>query len=511
MAVGASRWQIVRQLLVESVLLASVAGVVGLALSLLGVRLFRQSVEGTGPPYWLQFEMDVRSFAVFAAVCLTTALVFGLAPALHTSNLNVNETLNESGRGGGGTMRARRWAGVLVVSQLALALVLLTGAGLMMRTFLAQVRQDVGIDTAGLLRMRFDLTEQNYPSREQRAVFFQQLDDRLASTPGLTATLASTSPQGGGGVRDITIEGRPEPQGAPRPSVTFMVVGGRYFDTLGVRMLRGRALTATDRGDVETPAVVNQRFVAQHFPAEDPIGRRVRIWHPPGQLSGPEWAGGPPEWATIVGVAPNIRQRDPADQQLDAFDPILYVPFASNPQTFTTVLVRSTADASVAAAQLREVIGALDPDLPLFDVETVDQALAENRWPIRVFGSMFAIFAVVAMVLAVVGLYGVTAYSVSQRTREIGVRVALGAQAQQVWWLVTRRASIQIGIGLVLGLGGAIAAGRVLQGSLIRVSGTDPVTLAAVPAMLVLVGLGASLIPARRAMQLDPVAALRHE
>jgi predicted permease len=509
MAVGASRWQIVRQLLVESLLLSVIAGVIGFGLSVVSVRLFTRAVTGTGEPYWLDFTMDPGVFAFFAAVCLGTALIFGLAPALHTSGLNVSGTLNESGRSGTGTMRARRWAGALVVGQLALALVLLTGAGLMMRTFLAMFQLDTGIPTAGLVRMRLDLTEQKYPSAPDRVAFYQRLDERLASAPGLRATVASGAPRDGAPAHELSIDGRRNPEGTPRPTVTFMTIGRRYFDTLGARAVRGRDFGVGD-GASEPIGIVNERFAELHFPNEDPIGRRIRLTPTGGPPTGPLAADVGEREIRIVGVAPNIRQRDPGGT-IDAFDPIVYVPYASNPLPFATILVRSEADGGVVAAQLRQQVAALDPDLPVFDVMTLDEALASDRWPLRVFGGMFGIFALVALVMATVGLYAVTSYSVAQRTREIGVRVALGARAREIWLVITRRAAVQLAIGLLVGMAGAVGMGRLLQGILVRVSATDPVTLTLVPAVLVLVGFVACLIPARRAMRLDPVAALRHE
>ena len=499
MAIGASRWRIIRQLLVESLLLATTAGAIGLALSVAGVRLFRNAVTGTGEPYWLDFTMDLRVFAFFALACLGTAVIFGLAPALQTANTRLSETLNESGRGTAGTRGARRWASALVVVQLALAPVLLSGAGLMMRTLLESYRTDVGITTAGLVRVRLSLPDQEYPDPARKAQFYRQLEERLAAAPNLKAALASTAPQEGAAFREVSFDGRSEGAAGTRPIAGMMTIGLRYFDTLGVSLLRGRDFTSADGGTSETPGIVNARFVEMHFADTDPIGRRIRLWPAGGPVEGPEWV-------TVIGVAPNVRQRDVDGGD---FDPIVYVPYASNPLTFTSILVRSPSDLSLVASQLREHVQAMDPDLPLFEIVTIDELLAEDRWPFRVFGSMFTVFAVIALVITAVGLYAVTARSVSQRTREIGVRMALGAEAREVWWIVTRRVSIQIAIGLAIGMIGALGVGRLLQGTLVRVSPTDPITMIGVPALLVMVGLLASLVPARQAMRLDPVAALR--
>ncbi|MBI4263064.1 MAG: ABC transporter permease [Acidobacteria bacterium] len=423
MAIGASSWHIVRQLLVESVLLAATAGAIGLGLSVAGVRLFTRAVTGTGEPYWLQFTMDLRVFGFFAALCLGTAVLFGLAPALHAARTNVSETLNESSRGAAGALRARRWAGALVVLQLALAPVLLTGAGLMMRTLIASYQADPGIDTSGLLRLRLVLGSQAYPRPEQHAQFYRQLEDRLASIPNARATLAHAAPLEGATPREVSFDDRPEPPAGTRPVVSILTIGLRYFDTLGVRLLQGRDFAPSDTGAGETPAIVNARFASLHFPGVDPSGRRIRL----------TTTGTPdptePEWVTIVGLAPNIRQRGTED--LD-FDPIVYLPYSANPLTWTSILVRSESDWALVTSQLRDHVRAIDADLPLFDIVTVDDLFWRELWPIRVFGSMFAVFALIALVTAGIGLYAVTARSVAQRTRELGVRMALGAPAAEI-------------------------------------------------------------------------------
>jgi predicted permease len=503
MAIGASRWQIIRQLLIENLLLSTVAGLVGFALAVFGIRMFTRAVTGTGEPYWLDFSIDASVFAFFAAVCIGTAILFGLVPALHTSHLNVSEMLNESGRGAAGTLRARRWAGVLVVVQLALAPILLAGASLMMRTLLQAYQEDGGVDPEGLVVMRLDLSDQRYATREARTDFYRLLDERLATTPGLRATLASNAPSGGTAVREVSFAGREDPPQAQRPRASLMTIGARYFETLGVRVVRGREFGLSESSG-QVPAIVNERFAAVHFPGQDPIGQRIRLTAP---VQGPSPTP-TPEWVSVIGVAGNIRQRDMPD---GTFDPIVYIPRQANPEGFATILARSTADVGVVAQQVREAILALDADLPVFDVRTLQEIRWLNTWPFRVFGTMFSTFALIAFFLASIGLYAVTARSVAQRTREIGVRMALGAEARAIWWVVTRRASIQLAIGLVIGMAGALAIARLLLGVLIEVSPTDPVTFVGVPLLLAGVGVIASLVPARRAMRLNPVAALRHE
>ncbi len=504
-SLGASRWRIVRQLLVESVLLSIISGMLGLALASVGVRLFDAATQDVGKPYWIQFTMDARVIAFFAAVCLGTGILFGLAPALHASSADVYEVLKDGGRSGTSGVRARRWTSMLIVAELALTLVLLAGAGLMMKSFLTLYRLDLGIETAHLLTMRLVLPNQKYGTPELRRAFHERLDQRLAGIGGITAATVTTNmPFGGGAGRQLEIDGRPPPAGEQPPAVTLVSIGPRYFDTIGVRLARGRDFDAVDGTAGHDSAIVNQRFVAMHFGTEDPIGRRIKL-----NNDGPAPPGTPPpSWVTIVGIAPTVRQMNVREV---APDPVVYLPLRADAPVFAMLMIRARRDAATLTSLAREEVRAIDQDLPVFGILTMDQQLAQQRWPFRVFGSMFAIFAVIALSLSSVGLYAVTAYSVAQRTQEIGVRVALGAQAAQVWWLVMRRAIVQLVVGLTIGIGGAIGVGKLLESLLVQTGTRDSATLTSIVALLVFVSLSASFWPARRATRLDPVQALRYE
>ena len=455
-SLGATRWRIVRQLLVESVLLSIISGLLGLALAYVGVRLFDAATQDVGKPYWIQFTMDAQVFAFFAAVCLGTGIVFGLAPALHVSKTDLNEVLKEGGRSGSSGMRARRWTSVLIVAELALTLVLLAGAGLMMRSFLKLYSLDVGVETSHLLTMRLALPNQKYPTPEQRRAFYDRLDQRLAGIAGIqAATIATNMPLGGGTPRLLAIDGHQPTDGEQPQTVTQVTIGARYFETMGLRILRGRVFDDLDGTPGHDTAIVNQRFAAMHFGGEDPIGRRIKL-----TPDGPALPGPAPAWLTIVGISPTIRQRNVQEAQPD---PVVYLPLRAQAPAFAMLLIRAQRDAASLTSLVREEVRAIDPDLPLFGILTMDQQLAQQRWAFRVFGSMFAIFAVIALALSAVGLYAVTAYSVAQRTQEIGVRMALGAQAAQVWWLILRRAIVQMAIGLAIGIGGALGVGKLLE------------------------------------------------
>jgi predicted permease len=497
MSIGATRSRIVRQLLIESLLLALAAGAVALGLAAVGIRIFWQIVSNVAdpPPFWLRFPIDGTVFAFLAAVCLGTSVLFGLVPALHASRTSLVEVLNEGGRGGTGHRRSRRWTGALVVGQLALTLVLLTGAGTMMRNLWQLVRMDAGVDTSQLVRMGLDLPASEYRTPEQRRLFYAQLTDRLTARPGIEASLATSIPASPGPEGGVLFDGTAEPPVEQRPRVSIVTVSGGYFETVGARLLSGRSFTTDDGLPGRETAVVNRRFVEAYLGGPDPLGQRIRLATDAG-------------WLTIVGVAANVRQRTTGSGD---FDPVVYLPVAANPPARTNIIVRSNDGLPRIAAVLREEVRALDANLAIYDIRTVDEHLAMSRWAQRVFGSMFAIFAGIALLLAIVGLYAVTAYSAAQRTQEIGVRIALGARSRQVWWLVTRRASWQLGAGLLLGTAGSAAVIRMVPAMLTGGSAGGATTLGAVAVLLLAAGLVASFIPARRAMRLDPVAALRQE
>jgi putative ABC transport system permease protein len=504
-AIGASRWQVVRQLLTESVLLAFVAGELGLLLSVAGIRWFDSELQNVGRPWWMVFTMDWRTFGVLFGVCVVTGVLFGLAPALHVSRTNVNETLKEGGRSGSTGIRARRWANGLIVAQLALTLVLLAGAGFMMRSFYEMYNREIGIDTSRVLTMQLILPVRKYPTTESRTKFMEQAEERLSAAPDIEAvSIATNVPGGGGGSRQIEFAGRTDVAENERPSITLLSVGSHYFDAVGARVLRGRAFNESDGLPGRESAIVNQRLVDMHFKGGNPIDSQIRFASTgPGQPAS--------EWLTIVGVAPNVRQR--MDNQSAEADPIVYITHRQNP-TLTagmTLIARTRAGAAGAGLTLREAMRAVDPDQALFNLRTLDEVMGQQRFIYRVFGTMFSVFAGIALILAAVGLYAVTAYAVTQHTREIGVRVVLGAAPAQVIALFLRRGAVQLGIGLVIGVAGAFGVGRLLQALLVQTSPRDPLTLVSIVALLTIVAAVACIVPARRATRLDPLRALRHE
>jgi putative ABC transport system permease protein len=506
MAIGAGRGQIVRQLLLESLLLAALAGAAGWGFALMALRVISRALGygDVGLPYWITFTPDGRVLAFSIGISLATVLLFGLVPALQASNVRIAHILREGGGGATGTRRMRRWAHGLVVFQLALTPMLLVGGGLMMRSIVAQYEMDAGVDTNRILWARLDLPNATYPTPEDRLRFYQQLDERLAKVPGLVAGMVSHPPFGGGAGRNLWRDDETVAATARRQRVLLVTTGPRYFETFRRTIVRGSELLLLEAARGGAPVVLNAWLARTVFPGEDPIGRRIRLTLPDGTSPGPEWF-------TIVGIAPDIRQNSTADDS--GRDGVVYMSYAANPMPQAGIVARSDADPSVVVTILRDQVRAIDPDLPLFEVLRLDDLLAgsDERVGLRVFGTMFVIFAGVALLLSTVGLYAITAYGAAQRTREIGVRVALGAQAAHIWWLVTRGAARQLALGLLIGMVGAIGIGQLLESVLVGTAAVDPVTLLAVGGVLAIVSLSACLLPARRAMRLNPTAVLRYE
>lgn len=517
-SLGATRWRLVRQLFIESLLLTAVAGAVSFVLALYGVasytRLMGQMMGDVGPrPFWLNFAVDGPVYAFLAAACLGTALLFGLAPALHASRPDTRR-LRDGGPGSIGHAPARRWTDVLMVVELALTLVLLAGAGLLLRSFLAVQNAGRAFDTSSIVTAQVTLSTQKYPQPAHVKQFFQRLDERLGAAPQLSAaTVASDIPMRTtiNAQRQMTIEGRATVPDTDLPSVAYVYVGPRYFQTLRIPIVRGRDLTAQDGAPGHEGVIVNQRLVSMFFQNGDPIGQRIR-------LANPASATAPRPWFTIVGVVPSVPQIVVRERP----EPLVYVPVGGEPapHRFVSVLARADLPRADVVAAVKDAIREADADLPAHLIRTMDEVMAESYWQYRVFGSIFGLLATIAIVLASVGLFAMTAHGVVRRTPEIGVRVALGARAAQVVWLLVRRTVVQLAIGLSLGLAGAMSVGGLLarhradpfaDSFLVNTAPGDPLALGVVSALLVAVTLAASAWPARRATRIDPVAALRSE
>ena len=362
-ALGASRWRVVRQLLIESVMLACLAGVAGFGLAVAGVSWFDAATQDVGKPYWMEFTMDGTVFAFIAAVCLATGVLFGLAPALHVSKTDVNAVLKEGGRGGSGGLRVRRWTRALIIAELALTLVLLAGAGFMVRSFLVMYQMDPGLETSRLLTMQIYLPLTKYPEVGPRTELFRQFEERLRGISAIEASaMATAAPLSGGGQRPLAIDGRPTPVDVEPPVVTTVSVGDDYFDTLGLALLSGRVFTDSDGRPGQQAAIVNRRFVAIHFPDEDPIGRRIKL-----NLQSPAPDTPEPAWLTIAGIAPDVRQNGLREPETD---PVVYTPHRTESPRSGILILRTAGDPGpglggdhvdlVAATQTRHRAGVVN-------------------------------------------------------------------------------------------------------------------------------------------------------
>jgi putative ABC transport system permease protein len=499
-ALGATRWRIVRQLLVECGLLAAAAGTLGFGFAFVGVWLFASAVAGITFPYYIQWTMDGRVGLFIAAVCLGTAVLAGFLPAVQASQLAGNRSLKEGEKTATSGLGRRRMITALLTIEVALTMVLLAAAGLMMRSFLAVYRADAVVDAARVVAMRLSLPTDKYQTAEQRTAAYRRLEERLDTIAEVSSrAFANVVPFAGGPSRQMSVDGRRPLPGESQPIVSYVRIRGSYFDTLGLRLLRGRTFTDRDALPGSESAIVNQRLATLFFPNDDPIGRRICL------TETNTAATLPAACATIVAVSPTVRQ-----QYFQEIDPVVYVPAPADASDLTLmVATRSSRDA--VASRLRAEVFALDEGIASNAVMPLEQAMTGSRWGHRVFGGMLTAFAFVGLLLGAVGLYAVTAVAVVQRTQEIGVRMALGAQSGAVVRLFVTRALLPVGLGIGVGLVGALAIGRVLQRFLIQTSPTEPVILVGIALLMAAVSFAAAFFPARRATGLDPLAALRFE
>jgi predicted permease len=502
-ALGAGRARLVRQLLTESALLALAGGVVGLLLAIWGLdALIALSPEDI--PRLDQVGVDARVLVFTLAISLLTGFAFGLVPALQASKPDMNETLKEGGRGSTGGIQGKRVRGLLVVSEIALSLVLLIGAGLLIRSFVRLQKFDLGFNPNNLLTMRLQLPGTKYREEKQFVDFYQQLFQRMRSVPGVESVGATSSifltdtPNS----TNFSIEGRPAFTDAESIEVPLDAVTTDYFKVMNIPLLRGREFDGHDQIGSPLVAIINETFARRFFPGEDPIGKRFLYGRP----QGPN-----PPWRTIVGVVADVR-RTGFDKDVR---PETFLPQDQEPDNALTVVARTASNPASFAGALRDQVWAVDKDQSVFDIKTMDETLSEMTSQRRFTMLLLSIFAAVALILAAVGIYGVISYSVTQRTHEIGIRIALGAERRDVLRLVVGQAMTMTSVGVVAGLGAsfllAFVLKRLMSGLLYGVSATDPVTFALIPLALVGVALGASLVPARRATKVDPMVALRYE
>jgi predicted permease len=496
-ALGAGRWRIVRQLMTENMLLAVLGGVLGVLLAWWGLRLL-VDLSPANLPRLENIRLDGRVLWFTLGLSLLTGLIFGLAPALQATNLKLSETLKEGGRtgavGGGAGRRAQRIRGALIVAEVALTLTLLGGAGLLVRSFWRLQQVDPGFRPDNLLTLQLTLSGKQYRQGAGVASFYERVQERLSALPGVVSVSATDSIM----LRPLhnsdtfIIENKPGHECNRRIELPYSVVQPNYFQTMGMQLVKGRAFTAQDGPDQPVVTIVNETFVKRCFANEDPIGKRFTF----GSVR-----------PTIVGVVRDSR-RQGVDQQIRAES---WFPHAQGPSGMMEVVLRTTGDPLALSNAVREAVWSLDRDLPIPSIQTMEQILSERVAQRRLNMLLLGLFALVALVLAAVGIYGVMSYAVTQRTHEIGLRMALGAQPREVLGLVVRQGMKLVLAGLVIGLVTTLALTRLMASLLFDVSATDPITFAAIALLLIGVALMACWIPARRATKVDPIVALRYE
>jgi putative ABC transport system permease protein len=500
LALGASRWRLIRQMLTESMLLAFAGGVVGLLLSVLAVDLLRRGM----PEDIAKIIVGFDHFAVNRAALLLTLLVsglssllFGLAPAWQATRPNPNEIMKEGARGALSAGSSHRLRGALVVSEVALSLVLLIGAGLMIRSFVAMLNDDLGFNPHNALGLYISLSEEKYPA-EKRRIFYDQLLRRLETLPGVAAVGATSKlplSVDGDLHTEFALVGEPPFEKGKEPVANYRIVSPGYFGVIGMPLKRGRDFTARDDERAVGVVVVNEAFARRFFSNREVIGQRITT------------AGRTDKPQEIIGVVGDVID----DDFSPVAPPYLYAAYAQDSRTEMGIVVRTAGEPTSIAAAVRKEVTNLDPTQPVFYFKTIERIAHEWNAPERIMTVMMSVFAGIALLMAVVGLYAVMAYAVLQRTHEIGVRLALGAQARNILRLIAGQGLKLTLIGLALGLAGALALTRVMSPLLYRVSAVDPTTFILISLLLLCVALLACWLPARRATKVDPMIALRGE
>ncbi|HEY3569845.1 MAG TPA: ABC transporter permease [Thermoanaerobaculia bacterium] len=499
-AFGASRSRLLRQFLTESVVIGLLGGLLGLAFSYWGIRWIEISIPADNPvPYWMKFTIDGTVLLYTFGIAVVTGLLFGIAPALQALKTDLHETLKEGGRGAGGSLRRNRLRSALVVAQVALSLALLVSASLFVRSFLKIQAENGGLSTSHVMTMRTYLPAGRYENGEQISRRVEDVLRRLEALPGVEAASASNNiplGDGGGGGR-IVVEGKSFPRGE-EPHIFWAGVGPHFLQTIGLKPLRGRSFTDAEGASRSHVALINQKLAEKLWPGQDPVGRRFRL------LDEKE-----PDWISVIGVVSDFKSENVNnDLEPSAFLPYPYQAAASRN---TGLTIRTRGNPVQIVAEARRQIHASDPNLPVFDVYTLEQVRRKGMWEYRFVGGMFTVFGAIALFLAAIGVYGVLSYSVSQRGREIGVRVALGAQEVDVVGLVLRQGMLLALFGIAFGLPLAFGASRVVAGTLYNTSPNDPLSFGLISVVLAATAALASYMPARRALEVDPLDALRGE
>lgn len=501
-ALGATRLRLIRQLLTESVVLSLLGGLLSLILALRAISLIKTIIpEATNAiiPGWDKIGLDARVFGFTLLVSVLTGMLFGLAPAIYASKVDLNESLKEGTKGSAGSSR-HRVRNILVISEIALALMLLIGAGLMIKSFQLLQHVNPGFETDNLLTMELPLSEAKYPTLAQQVIVLQQFEERINSIQGVKAAgLVFALPLSGHGAsRTFTIEGQPPPTPTQEPRAGFNAISPTYLRAMGIPLLKGETFTQQDLlNNSNGKVIINSTLAQRYWPNEEPLGRRLKIGG--AQSKNP--------WLTVIGVAGDVKHIG-LDSDVKSE---IYVPITQAPAPLVALVVRTASDPTKLVADVRNQIQSIDKDQPIGNIKTMNQVLAEAVAQPRLYTILIGIFAGLALLLAVLGIYSMMAYSVVQRTQEIGIRMALGAQPRDILRLVLSEGMRLTLIGVAIGLVGSFVVTRLISSLLFGVSATDPVTFIAVTSLSIVIALIASYVPARRATKVDPMIALRYE
>lgn len=506
LALGASRWRLIRQVLTESILISLIGGAIGVLIALAGTRAL-VNLNPQGIPRASEIGVDGQVLGFALLVSIVSGILFGLIPAWQASNPNLNEKLKESGKSSSGHSRGNRIRSVLVVVQVALAFVLLVGAGLLIKSFSQLQQINVGFNRDHLLTMQVSLPPAAYPQGPNILNFYTEALRQFSAIPGVTSAGAiSQVPLAGGGPQfTFSVEGRPLPTPADAPIASYRTLTPGYFQTMGIPILKGRAITEADDANALQVVVINQNLADKMWPGEDPIGKRLTVGVPLPKEQ--------PEYATVVGVVGNVKHTSlNGETGMQMYQPVAQTPFLTMGLGRTmTFLLRTGPESSSLTEPARKVVASLNSTLPVSNVKTMETIIYDSVAPFRFNTFLLGLFAATALVVTMVGVYGVMNYAVTQRTQEIGIRMALGAQARQVRGLILKQGLLLAAIGLAVGLIGCWAVTRLMSSLLFGVDATDPATLSAVGAGLIFIALAACYVPARKATKIDPIIALKYE
>jgi predicted permease len=500
MALGAGRSRVVRQHLTEVLVLAAAGGAIGIVLSIFGMRWFTNALSVNPPPFWITFSLDYRVMLFVLGIIALASVVAGTLPALHAARVTAGSALKDDSRGStSGSLG--RFSSVLVVAELAVSCGLLIAAGLMIKSVTQLKNLQMPFEIEHILTARVDLPQASYPNSAASIRFFEQLLPRLQAVPGVeAATLSDGLPAAGNGSIPVQIEGKSYPQASDYPLAREGIVTAGYFDTFQAKVLRGREFTPADTSASQPVAIVNESFAATHFPGVDPVGHQMKRIRPATQEP----------WMTIVGVVPDLLMEGIGNNNASPVG--YYIPIAqSDVANGVRIAVRSSGEPAALTSLIRSAVTSLDPNLAIYEISTLRRVIDRQTWFYTVFGTFFMAFGLCALFLAAAGLYGVMSFSVTQRTREMGIRSALGARGMPLIVLVMRRSVVQLAIGLFLGLALALLASGALAPVLYHVQPRDRMVFALVVVTLAVASLIATFLPARRVTRIDPVVALAVE